>query len=168
MVVPRERNNMWLSLISWGSRLLPILKSPKVLLSLSAVTVCLLGYLYVGSLHGKIEELQKSKQLLTVYYDQCQKSNVMHQRNSQALQSANIALANSVRVNEEERIKAVKEATERALRAEAKLSDTLESLEGMRNETPDCKALSQIDMGAVCPAVTERLRQHAAGTVDPH
>jgi hypothetical protein len=154
---------MWLSLISWGSKLLPILRSPKVLLSLSAATVCLLGYLYVVNLHGKVEELKESKATLAMYYDECQKANVMHQRNSQALQAANIALAESVRVSEEERIKAVREAVERALRAEVELNDTLESLEDMRNETPSCKKLSEVDMGAVCPAVVDRLRRSASG-----
>jgi len=161
---------MWLSLLSLGSKLLPMLRSPKGLLSVLAVAGSLLGLLYVGHLRGSVQDLEEEvadltarKAQIVAYYDQCQQANVMHQRNLRALEFANEQLAASVKVDEEERIAAVKAATERALRAEARLRSTVRSLEDMRNETPDCKALSQIDMGDVCPAVVDRLRQHAAG-----
>lgn len=154
---------MWLTFLSWGSKLLPILRSPKVLLSASVATAFLLGYMYVGSLKGKIEELTETKAQITAFYQQCQDANAQVLADIRTISEANREWASKLRSSEEERIQAVKEATERAMRAEARLGSTLESLESMRNETPDCKALSEIDMGSVCPAVVDRLREHALG-----
>ena len=157
---------MWIGLASLAAKFLPALKSPKVAGSIAVVVGAVLLYLYVSHLNGKIEDLTEKKAQIAAFYDQCQKTNVENQNDIRTITGANKALAAAIRVSEEERVAAVKEAVERAARAESQLDDTLDDLEEMRSETPDCEALSRVDMGAACPAVTERLREHAAGTFD--
>lgn len=164
---------MWLTILSWGAKALPFLKSPKGLGYLSVAIAAGALWLYVASLHGTIgslekknAELRETKATITAFYQQCADTNAQNLADVRMLQAVNEQWALKFQATEAERIAAVKAATERALRAEAQLESTLETLEEERNETPDCQALSRIDMGAVCPAVVDRLRKHAAGAFD--
>lgn len=155
---------MWLTLLSWGGRALPFLKSPKVVASIIGVVALGLLWWYVSHLQNSVEELKAEKVQLTLLYTQTVSANETNQATIASLKAANESLAAAIVIREEERIAAAKAAAERAARAAIELDNTLDTLKELRNESPSCEELSNVDMGAVCPLVTERLRQHATGT----
>lgn len=157
---------LWGTIISFGMRALPFLKSPKVVASIAGLAGAALLWWYVGNLKDNLQEARDQSALFKSWYQIAADKNADLAADMRTCSAANAALAESVRVSEEERIAAVAEAVARAARAEMQLDDTLDTLEEARNETPDCQELSEIDMGAVCPAVVERLREHATGTFD--
>jgi tRNA uridine 5-carbamoylmethylation protein Kti12 len=150
---------MWLTLLSWGARAVPFLKSPKIAASILAVAGAVALWLYVGHLQNKIDTQVGVIAVLEA-------TNEANLRTVDELEAANKSLADAIRIREDERIAAAAAAAERQARAEIQLDQTLSKMEELRHETPDCEELSKIDMGAVCPLVTERLRQHATGAFD--
>lgn len=157
---------MWLQILSWGAKLLPAFKSWKGIGAIVLVVAVAASFLYIKHLQGARDDALVDKATYLRWYQDAAEANATCIATTNTLRGANESLAAAIRVSEEERIAAVKEAAERTAEAERRLDNTLESLEELRNETPDCEKLSAIDMGAVCPAVTERLRQHAAGPSD--
>lgn len=154
---------MWLTLLSLGGRALPFLKTPKVAASIVGVAAVLFLWWYVAHLQNKVDDLKTEKAQITLLYSQAVEANTTNQSTIAELKSANESLAAAIVIREEERIAAAAEAADRAARAEIELDNTLKTLKELRNESPSCEELSRIDMGAVCPLVTERLRQHALG-----
>lgn len=123
-------------------------------------------YLWIGHLNNKIEALEDDVLVYQTRANIAAAVNVTNQDTITSLRAANESFATALVVREDERIKAIKEAAERDARANAQLDSTLTEMERLRNANPTCEQLSQVDMGAVCPLVVERLRQHAAGTID--
>lgn len=156
---------IWLTALSWAPKVLPFLKSVKGVASIVFLAAAVALYLYVGHLQNKVEDLTDSQTNLTRYLAEATEINQSMQDANGELAAANEALARSVEISEEERIRAVQDAADRELEARLALDNTLDELEDLRNETPSCAELSKIDMGAVCPAVVDRLREHAAGTI---
>lgn len=157
---------LWGLALKFLPRVLPLLKSWKAALGLVLLVALGANFWYINHLQDGRDEEREKKAMFAQWYQTCADANASNTATIKTLKGANNSLAAAIRVSEEERVAAVKAAVERTARAEAQLDDTLDSLEDLRNETPDCEALSAIDMGAVCPAVTERLREHAAGTID--
>jgi len=156
---------MWITLLSWGSKFLPILKLRKVWLSVASVAALGLLYLYVGHLQGKIEDLQADNKLFVRYLNECQLANVENQRTVGDLESANRYLASVVKVSNEEREAAIIAAAARELEAKLKLDDTLDTLQDLQNESLSCNELMEVELGAVCPLTDQRLRDHAANPI---
>lgn len=156
---------MWLTLLSWGAKAVPFLKSPKVVGSIVGVIAAGMLWLYVGHLQNKVETLTETKTLLSRYLDECQKINVGNQNAIQVLQGANRLLGQAVEVKEDARIAAIKAAAERELEAKLQLDDTLDTLQDLQNESLSCNELMEVDLGAVCPLTDQRLREHASGTI---
>lgn len=157
---------LWLQILSWGTKALPLFKSWKGAGVIVLVVALGANYWYIQHLQGARDDARDDKATYLRWYQDAADANATCIASNNTLRGANESLAAAIRISEDERVAAVKEAAERTARANAQLDDTLESLEDLRNETPSCAELSKIDMGAVCPAVTERLRKHAAGTVD--
>jgi hypothetical protein len=156
---------IWATILSWGARAIPFLKSPKVVGSMVGVIAAGLLYLYVGHLQDKVADLQADNKLFIRYLDECQTANVENQKSVRLLRRANELLANSVEVKEDERIAAIEAAAARELEAKLQLDDTLDTLQDLQNESLSCNELMEIDLGAVCPLTNERLREHASGTI---
>lgn len=154
---------MWLTVLSLGARALPFLKSPKVVASIVGLVAVGALWWYVGSLRGTVEDLTAEKAQLTLLYSQSQSANETNLSTIMTLQAANESLASAIVIREDERVVAARAAAERAARAAIQLDDTLDTLEELRNESTSCEELSKIDMDALCPLVTERLRKHALG-----
>ena len=142
---------------------LALLRSPKILMSAAALVAVGTLWWYVAHLKNNVEELRKERAYISLLYEQAMGANETNQTTIAELKAANESLAEAITIREEERIAAAADAAARAARAEMRLDDTLRTLEELRNESPSCEELSRVDMGAVCPLVTERLRQHAAG-----
>ena len=156
---------VWLMALSWGSKLLPFLKIRKLWDGLAILAAVLGAYWYVTGLQGKIVDLKDEKRMYMEWYQKAADANATNIEAVGLLKGANEALAKSVIASEEERIAAIIESAERELKAKLALNDTLDTLEDLRNETPTCAEISKIDMGLACPLVTDRLREHAAGTI---
>ena len=156
---------VWLMALSWGSKLLPFLKIRKLWYGLAILAAVLGAYFYVTGLQGKIVELRDEKRMYMEWYQIAADANATNIEAVGLLKGANEALAKSVMASEEETIAAIEEAAARELRARLQLDETLDELEELRNESPECEAISKIDLGIACPLSVERLRQHAAGTL---
>jgi hypothetical protein len=93
----------------------------------------------------------------------CQDANESNQGAIGKLQDANKALSGALTASDER----VREIAENLSRREAdtanRLSGALRELEDLKHENPSCEELAAVDIGAVCPAVVDRLREHASG-----
>jgi hypothetical protein len=156
---------MWLTALSFGARALPFLKSPKVIAGGVLLAAAIGLWFYVGALKSENTQLAEDRNMYMTWYQIAAEKNATNQEAIRLLIVANEDLARSVIVSEAERMKAVKDAADRELEARLALDDTLDVLEDLRNETPSCAELSKIDIGAMCPLATERLRQHASGAI---
>lgn len=144
--------------------LLSLVKSKAKIVVSVLTLVSLLGtYLYIGHLKNKIETLTANSAVYQGQVLQCQEVNRENLVTIDVLTGANESFATALVVSAEERARAAKEAEEREARGAEQLDDTLTEMEGLRNASPTCKELSEIDMGAVCPLVVDSLRKHALG-----
>ena len=158
---------MWpLTILSWGSKLLPLFRKPKVIGGLLLVAAVTANFWYIKSLQAENLELTERRALLASFYDQCQTANVRNQNAVSLLKRANESLATAITVHEDEKIRAIQEAADREALAALRLDDTIDEMERLRNANPTCEQLSQVDMGAACPAIVGRLRQHANPSSD--
>lgn len=157
---------MWIALLTklpYLAKVLPYLKSWKVVLGIVLVVALGANWLYISHLHSEVDDLTEAKAMLTRTLDECIRANGKNMTTIGELRDANEALAQSVVSSEEERIAAIRAAAERERRAALQLDNTLDEIERLRNANPTCDQLSKIDIGAACPAVVDRLREHAAG-----
>lgn len=113
-------------------------------------------------LKGKVETLEAQATILTYERDAAQDANDSNQRTITSLKAANESLAQAVVVNTDVRDAAAEKARQRAIQAARDNAALSSELEDLRNANPSCEELASIDMGAVCPLVVERMRQHAA------
>ena len=145
---------LWvLKLLPWLGRLSPILKGNWKAISFVLTAVAIAStYLWIGHLNKVIDELESQ----AVLYQQANKENVA---TIETLEGANKSLAEAVRITDEVRDAAEEKARERASQAASELSDTISELEDLRNANPTCEQLSDLDVGAACPLVVERMRR---------
>jgi hypothetical protein len=153
-------------LISMGIRVLPFLKSWKgAMIGLIVAAVISTGW-YVYSLNGKITELKVDKALVTRWYSDCHEINIKNQDEMLTLKGANESLSTAITISHDAMLRSAENAAEKELSSKLMLDDTLDQMKELQNANPSCKALSELDIGAVCPLSVERLRQHASGADD--
>ena len=93
---------MWATVLSWGAKAVPFLKSPKVVGSIVVAVASGLLYLYVDHLQDKVAGLQADNKLFVRYLNECQTANVENQKAVKVLQAANGFLADAVEVKEDD------------------------------------------------------------------
>ena len=116
--------------------------------------------------NNKIDRLEAEKIQYSLYIDQAEEANQTQVRTITSLRAANMRLAQAVTVSDQVRADAYAATRERERRAAIRLNDLHQQLQELENETPECKVLNRIDIGAVCPLSVELLRKAAQGTFD--
>jgi len=117
---------------------------------------------YIDHLQNRIELMEKDKRTLSGYLDDCQKANVKYQLDFNTVSEANRQLAETLRVSDQDNLKALNDARRRAAESEERLANTTSELERLRNEEPTCAQIANLDIAAACPAAVERLREQAS------
>lgn len=83
------------------------------------------------------------------------------------LKRANKDLADAIRAQTAASAGVYATLRENLMRREAKvrnrLSGVLKELEELKHESPKCEAFASTDVGAMCPDLVDRLREHARG-----
>lgn len=158
---------LWiLKALPWLARLSPALAlvkgNWKIVSSVLTLVTMVAIYLWIGHLNNQIDEAEGNLMLVQDQLIACQMANDDQMQAIVLLVDANDDLAELIRVSHADQRIAEFEARERASQAASELRTTLQDLEELRNANPSCAELSQIDIGAVCPLVVERLRGIAA------
>jgi len=141
-------------------------KNWKLVLAGLAVAAVMGNFWYIDSLQDSLAAQKARTQKIAGFWDECSRSNAINQESIGLLRRANKDLAKAVVVTESTLMDSLQEAQEREMRATTRLGDILETLEELQNENPTCAEISRIDLGAVCPLSTERLREHARTSTD--
>ena len=152
---------MWLLIakaLPWLARVGPffrLIRANAKIISFVLLMAIMAGlYLWVGHLNKTIDRLKADVQLCLLVND----DNLI---TISTLEGANKSLADAIRITDEVRDAAEERARQRAADASTQLNNTLTELEELRNANPTCAQLANIDLGAACPLVTERMRNAA-------
>lgn len=142
--------------------LLGLLKSNAKVLGLVVSIAVPLGMgIYINMLKKDISELEGQGILYESQLDQAAEVNLGNVDTIGKLRDANQSLADAVRVTDEVLTRATNEAILRTAHANQRTENALLELEELRNANPTCEQVANIDLGAACPLVTERLRKAA-------
>lgn len=155
-----------LKIAPWLMRAAPLLSvvkgKAKLIMGVISILSMLGGYWYVKNLQNTVSELEGSAILYVSQIEECQAANAGNQARILELTAINSSLAKAVEVSDDVRREAMNRAWWRERDANRELLRTGMELEVLRDANPSCKQLSEIDMGAYCPAIVQRLREQAS------
>ncbi len=139
-----------------------VLKSNSKMTGIVLSLVATLGMgIYIKMLQNDRDELEGRAILYISQLDQAAEVNANNAGTITKLRLANKSLADAIRITDEVRNAAAAAAVIRAAEANARTANALDELEELRNANPTCEQVSNIDLGAACPLVVERLRRSA-------